>query len=75
TPVNRKLVERSKRLIRQATGCSKEEAEAAFLASGRRPKLAILMVMLSIGRDEAEKLLAQGEGRIADALRLYRNEQ
>ncbi|MCX7776288.1 MAG: N-acetylmuramic acid 6-phosphate etherase [Rectinemataceae bacterium] len=75
TPVNRKLVERSKRLIRQATGCSKEEAEAAFLASGRRPKLAILMVMLGIGRDEAEKLLAQGEGRIADALRLYRNEQ
>jgi len=40
-PVNRKLVERSKRLIRQATGCSKNEAEAAFIASGRRPKVAI----------------------------------
>ncbi len=71
SPVNKKLVERSKRLVRQATGCSHEVAEAAFLASGRKPKVAIVMVLLGIGREEAESLVATGDGRIADALRLY----
>jgi len=70
-PVNRKLVERSKRLIRQATGCSKDEAEAAFLASGSKPKIAILMVLLNIGATQAEELLASAEGRISEAIRLY----
>ncbi|MFZ3111249.1 MAG: N-acetylmuramic acid 6-phosphate etherase, partial [Rectinemataceae bacterium] len=55
-PVNRKLVERSKRLIRQATGCSRDEAEAAFEASGRRPKTAIIMVLLKVDKAEAERL-------------------
>jgi N-acetylmuramic acid 6-phosphate etherase len=71
SPVNRKLVERSKRLVRQATGCSREVAEAAFLSSGKKPKIAIVMVLLGIGREEAENLVANGDGRIADALRLY----
>ena len=70
-PVNRKLVERSKRLIRQATGCSKEEAEQAFAASGRKPKVAIVMVLLNVGQLEAQELLTQAEGRIAEAVRLY----
>jgi len=40
TPVNKKLVERSKRLIRQATGCTPKEAEQAFEEAGRKPKIA-----------------------------------
>lgn len=72
TPVNRKLVERSKRLIRQATGCTRDEAEAAFLASGGKPKLAILMIVLGIGAEEAGELLRKGGGRISDAMRIYR---
>jgi len=74
-PVNRKLVERSKRLIRQATGCSKDEAEAAFLASGAKPKIAILMVLLNIGAAQAEELLASAEGRISEAIRLYTGQE
>lgn len=70
-PVNRKLVERSKRLIRQATGCSKEEAEQAFAESGRRPKVAIVMVLLKVSAPEAEDLLAHAEGRISEAVQLY----
>ena len=70
-PVNRKLVERSKRLIRQATGCSREEAEQAFVASGRKPKIAIVMLLLNVGQPEAQELLTQAEGRIAEAVRLY----
>lgn len=72
TPVNRKLVERSKRLIRQATGCTREAAELAFGASGRKPKLAILMVILGVDRETAEELCLRSGGRLADALVLYR---
>jgi len=73
-PVNRKLVERSKRLIRQATGCSKDEAEAAFLASGGKPKIAILMIALGIGAEEAWSLLQRGQGRLSDAMRIHADE-
>ena len=59
-PVSRKLVERSKRLIRQATSCSREGAQKAFEASGRRPKLAILMILLGVDRAEAERLEEKG---------------
>jgi len=74
-PVNRKLVERSKRLIRQATGCSKEEAENAFEASGRTPKTAIIMVLLKVERDEAERLEKEGHGLIAGAVSAYEAKQ
>lgn len=73
TPVNRKLVDRSKRLILQATGCTKDEAEAAYLASGGKPKIAILMIALGIGSEKAAELLIKGHGRIADALELHRS--
>ncbi len=73
-PVNRKLVERSKRLIRQATGCSKDEAEAAFLASGGKPKIAILMIALGIGAEDAWSLLQRGQGRLSDAMRIHADE-
>lgn len=71
TPVNKKLVERSKRLVRQATGCSREEAEIAFQNSGSKPKIAILMVLLGIGKTEAENLISMGGGRISDAVKLH----
>jgi N-acetylmuramic acid 6-phosphate etherase len=74
-PVNRKLVERSKRLIRQATGCSRDEAEAAFEASGRRPKIAIIMVLLKVDKTEAERLETAGGGPIAGAIRVFGEER
>jgi N-acetylmuramic acid 6-phosphate etherase len=69
-PVNRKLVERSKRMIRQATGCTIREAEQAFEASGRKPKTAIIMVLLGVERERAERLESQADGHISAALRL-----
>ncbi len=70
TPVNKKLVERSYRLIRQVTGCSREEAEAAFRDADRKPKTAIVMVLCGVLREEAERLLAQAGGHISAAVRL-----
>lgn len=71
TPVNKKLVDRSKRLIRQATGCSSEVAEAAFMESGGKPKLAIVMILLGVKKEKAKALIEMGGGRIADAVRLH----
>jgi len=64
-PVNHKLVLRSIRLIREVTGCTEEEARESFDASGKRPKTAIVMVLLKKGRDEAEKLLRDADGHIS----------
>jgi len=64
-PVNNKLVLRSIRLIREVTGCTEQEARESFDASGKRPKTAIVMILLKKGRDEAEKLLRDADGHIS----------
>ncbi|MFA6785330.1 MAG: N-acetylmuramic acid 6-phosphate etherase [Sphaerochaeta sp.] len=71
TPVNKKLVERSKRLIKQATDCTEEEASVAFEASLRRPKIAILMILLNIDAETAESLEMETKGPISESIRLY----
>ena len=70
TPVNRKLVERSYRLIQRVTGCNKETAHRAFEASGKRPKTAIVMVAACVDRETAEVLLGQAEGNVRRAIAL-----
>ena len=72
-PVNNKLVERSKRIIKLATDCSREQAERAFAESGMKPKVAIVMVLLGIGKEDAEMLLSKNEGRIGLAVEAYKN--
>jgi len=64
-PVNHKLVLRSIRLIREVTGCTEEEAREGFEASGKRPKTAIVMVLLKKDRDDAEKMLSEADGHIS----------
>ena len=75
TPVNKKLVERSKRLIRQATGCSLQEAEKAFEEAGRKPKIAILMVLLGINKDEAIMLEINHKSPISQILKLHKENE
>jgi N-acetylmuramic acid 6-phosphate etherase len=64
-PVNHKLVLRSIRIIRELTGCSPEEAERALEDSLKKPKTAIVMVLLGVSRERAEELLVRSEGRIS----------
>ena len=72
TPVNKKLVERSRRLVRQATGCDLAAADLAYAESGGKPKVAILMILLGMDASAAANLLEKGQGRIAEALKLAR---
>ncbi|MDR2370202.1 MAG: N-acetylmuramic acid 6-phosphate etherase [Treponema sp.] len=64
-PVNRKLEIRSIRLIQELTGCSRNEAERSFAMSERKPKVAIVMILLGVERDRAEQLLAEVNGHIS----------
>jgi N-acetylmuramic acid 6-phosphate etherase len=63
-PVNKKLILRSIRLIREVTGCSEDEAALALTASGKKPKTAIVMVLLGTDRERAETLLKEAGGHI-----------
>ena len=63
-PVNHKLVLRSIRLIREVTGCSEEKDQEAFAASLRKPKTAIVMILLGVDREEALRLLQDANGHI-----------
>lgn len=67
-PRNHKLVDRARRIIAQATGVSYEQASELLEASGRQVKTAIVMARLSVDRSEAERRLAQSQGRVRPAL-------
>ncbi|HEX6971696.1 MAG TPA: N-acetylmuramic acid 6-phosphate etherase [Limnochordia bacterium] len=69
-PKNEKLIDRAQRIVRLATGCSREEARAALSATGWRPKVAIVMLLTKRSAAEAEKLLARAGGFVREALRL-----
>jgi len=72
TPVNKKLVERSKNLIMRATDCDRPTAEKAFAASGKKPKIAILMVLLGIDAEAAERLVAANDGHLSKAVEAFK---
>ena len=74
-PVNSKLVKRSKRIIMLATGCDEQSASKAFDDSGGRPKIAIVMVLLAVPREIAERLLSENEQRIGSALDAFKRKR
>ncbi|MBM7633316.1 N-acetylmuramic acid 6-phosphate etherase [Geomicrobium sediminis] len=63
-PLNKKLIERSKAMIQYATSCDEQQADRLFLLSGRKPKVAIIMGLLHVSKDEAEQLLVKNDGYI-----------
>lgn len=65
---NEKLVERSKRIIMEATDCTYETASQAFLESGESVKVAIVMILTGSSKEEAQEKLMQGKGFIKNTL-------
>ena len=68
-PTNRKLEDRARRIIQQATGVSYERAAELLEEGDRSVRNAIVMEKKKISRGEAERLLAAAKGRITEALR------
>jgi len=67
-PTNKKLVERSKRIIMEATGTDLITAEQFYLKSKSNVKAAILMILLHCPLDEALKRLKQANGFVRMAV-------
>ncbi|PWK15626.1 N-acetylmuramic acid 6-phosphate etherase [Tumebacillus permanentifrigoris] len=61
-PTNVKLVDRACRMLMTAAGVEYETASAALQASGRRAKVALVMLKTSCSVDEAERRLQAADG-------------
>lgn len=68
-PTNKKLEDRARRIIQQATGVTHERAAQLLDQAGRSVRTAIVMEKKSVTREDADRLLAGANGRIADALK------
>lgn len=68
-PTNEKLVERSKRIIQQATGTDADTAAEAFAAAGENVKLAIVMILTQLPKAAAAERLQKAHGFIAQAVK------
>ncbi|MGG0657615.1 N-acetylmuramic acid 6-phosphate etherase [Rummeliibacillus pycnus] len=67
-PTNEKLIERSKRIIMQATDCTYEESSEIFEQANRDVKLAIVMLLTNLGKGEAKERLKEAKGFVRKAL-------
>jgi N-acetylmuramic acid 6-phosphate etherase len=67
-PKNTKLLDRARRIVAQAAGVSYQSAGELLAAAGNSVRTAILMGKRGLGREEAERRLAESGGRIAQAL-------
>lgn len=65
---NEKLVERAKRIIVQATDCSATTAAQAFDDADQDVKLAIVMVLTDMNKDEASQRLTRARGFVRQAI-------
>lgn len=66
---NAKLDERARRIVIEATGKSRAEAEEALAKASGSAKLAILMLLANLPAEEAQRQLAASDGYIRRALK------
>ncbi|OTN90227.1 N-acetylmuramic acid 6-phosphate etherase 2 [Enterococcus sp. 7E2_DIV0204] len=67
-PTNEKLVERSKRIIMEATNCDYETAAAYFIKADENVKLAIVMLLTNSSKEAATEKLIQGNNFIKNTI-------
>lgn len=67
-PTNEKLVERSMKIIMEATCCQYETAEKYFIEADKNVKLAIMMILTGDDKVAAAKCLEKGNGFIKKSI-------
>ncbi|QHB17597.1 N-acetylmuramic acid 6-phosphate etherase [Mannheimia pernigra] len=65
---NEKLKARAIRIVMQATECERSIAENTLKLAENNAKLAIMMILGNLDKQEAESLLVQNQGRLQKAL-------
>lgn len=68
TAANAKLVDRGIRMIQTVTRCSRESAQDLLTAAGGRVKTALVMSARRVNRGDAERLLAEARGHLAQVI-------
>lgn len=67
---NKKLVERSKRIVMTITGLSYEEAEKYLEKANGHVKTALVMIKANVNADEARNLLKKADGFVRKAIEM-----
>lgn len=67
-PTNQKLVDRAVRIVSTAAGCSPEEASKYLELAGMNPKVAVVMKVRGVGKEEAVRLIEEAGGYIRAVL-------
>jgi len=65
---NAKLIERQKKMIIEATDCTRDAAEIALAASGNHCKTAIVMILTGVNAQQAKASLQQHKGFIRECI-------
>ncbi|EFE95828.1 hypothetical protein HMPREF0758_2464 [Serratia odorifera DSM 4582] len=65
---NVKLVDRACRIVTEATGADRSQAEAALTQTGFEVKPAILMILAEVSAEEAQRRLQRHHGFLRAAL-------
>jgi len=65
---NKKLVERSKRIVMTVTGISYEEAEIYLKKANGHVKTALVMIIAKVNADEAKERLKKSDGFVRQAI-------
>ncbi|WP_088072010.1 N-acetylmuramic acid 6-phosphate etherase [Gottfriedia luciferensis] len=65
---NEKLVERSKRIVMEATSCTYEIAEEYLTKANQSPKVAIVMILTGFTYEQAIEQLKKSEGFVRKAI-------
>lgn len=65
---NKKLVERSKRIVMTVTGISYEEAELYLKKANGHVKTALVMILAKVNADEAKERLKKSDGFVRQAI-------
>ena len=65
---NEKLKARAVKIVMEATDCTKETAEITLLQADNHAKVAILMILANVYKPQAEKMLAENQGKLRQAL-------
>lgn len=66
---NKKLVERSKRIVMTVTGISYEEAEIYLKKANGHVKTALVMILAKVNADEAKERLKKSDGFVRQAIK------
>jgi N-acetylmuramic acid 6-phosphate etherase len=74
-PLNAKLIDRAKRLIKEVTACEDQEAERLYGLSKGNVRIAMLISMLGITPEKAKELLEESGGSLNRALDIKKEEK